>query len=145
MTSKFEAIISMQNFNKTCIFLSGLDVRTSCRYSSCFAFVLKSREPERQTQGWNLNFTRCLACLNKRTEAELQTEPELEWRLADNYLQLCHFLFHSVSLLVSMVCAAVCRFTRWSSSFRSDTLQSDVTHWRLRWQLGRQGHTVTYF
>lgn len=38
------------------------------------------------------------------------------------------FLFRSVSLPVSMARAAVCRFTSWSSSFRSDTLQSDVTH-----------------
>ena len=80
------------------------------------------------------------ACLNARTGAELQTEPEPEWRLTDNYLQLCHFPFHSLSLLVSMARAGSLAPSP-SLRLRSDTRQSDVTHWRLRWQQGRQGHT----
>lgn len=54
-------------------------------------------------------------------------------------------IFSLTASLVSVSCAGCVGTLAGALLFRSDTQQSDVTHWRLRWQPGRQGHTVTYF
>lgn len=119
--------------------------KTSCRYSGSFTVASMCCGPGRKLREPQLH----LLFLTVWAQGQRQGfNGSRRWSDAsDNYLQLCHFLFHSLALLVSTVvaAAAVCRFTSGSSSFCSGTLQSDVTRWRLRWQPGRQGHTVTYF
>lgn len=79
------------------IFLNGVDQR---KLAADIVAALLSLQQAMSLKDKPRDGTSAVLFLNARTEAELQTEPELEWRLTDNYLQLCHFLFHSLSLLV---------------------------------------------